>query len=48
VAYHCINTAPQVTPPPNDAISTRSPSLIRPASTHSSSAIGIDAEEVFP
>jgi hypothetical protein len=48
VAHHRINTAPHVTPPPNEAINTKSPSFIRPASTHSSSAIGIEAEEVFP
>src|SRR5262245_52589038 len=28
--HHRINTAPQVTPPPNEAINTKSPSLIRP------------------
>src|SRR3989442_8482126 len=43
-----ISTAPQVTPPPNEAINTRSPSLIRPSSTHSSSPIGIEADEVLP
>src|SRR5437870_2232994 len=46
--YHRISTPPQVTPPPNEASSTRSPSRIRAASTHSSSAIGIEADEVLP
>ena len=33
---------------PKDASNTRSPSRTRPASTHSSSAMGIEAEDVLP
>jgi hypothetical protein len=46
--YHRIKTPPQVAPPPNEAIRTMSPSFTLPASTHSSSAIGIEAEDVLP
>ena len=38
--------APQVSPAPKAAINTTSPSLIFPSRTASSSAIGIEAEEV--
>src|SRR3982074_2419694 len=43
-----IKTAPHVTPPPNEAIRTMSSFLMRPASTHSSKPIGIDADDVLP
>ena len=46
--YQRIKTPPQVTPPPNEANKTRSPVLMRPASTHSSNPIGIEADEVLP
>src|SRR5688572_12939788 len=48
VNYQRIKTPPHVTPPPNEANSTKSPVLIFPASTHSSSPIGIDADDVLP
>ena len=38
--HHRINTAPHVTPPPNEAINTRSPSFTRPLPHSSESAIG--------
>ena len=43
-----IATAPEVKPAPNATITIRSPTLTRPESTASASAIGIDAAEVFP
>src|SRR6185312_10148052 len=46
--YQRIKTPPQVTPPPNDANKTMSPVLMRPASTHSSNPIGIEADDVLP
>src|SRR5436189_5253907 len=43
-----ITVPPHVTPPPNAVNSTKLPSLTRPDSIHSSSAIGIDADDVLP
>src|SRR6185503_14403907 len=48
VPHQRITTLPQVKPPPNDAIKTMSSFLMRPASTHSSRPIGIEAEDVLP
>src|SRR5882724_10244985 len=46
--YHRIKTAPQVTPAPKADIITTSPRFNRLVSTHSSSAIGIEADDVLP
>src|ERR1043165_4288788 len=47
-SHHLTNTPPHVTPPPKEVIITRSPSLSFPDSTHSSRAMGIEADDVFP
>jgi hypothetical protein len=46
--YHLISADAQVNPAPNAPTITSEPSLIRPACTASSSAIGIEAAEVLP
>src|SRR5690606_34841123 len=47
-AVHSTTAAPAVKPAPKAAISSRSPALMRPAATASTSAIGTDAAEVLP
>ena len=46
--YQRMSVAPQVNPEPKAARHTMSPSRIRPCSTHSSMAIGIEAAVVLP
>ena len=48
VAGKRIAVAPHVSPAPNEVNTTRSPSRMRPARYARSSAIGIDAADVFP
>src|SRR5262249_14215776 len=47
-SVHVIVVAPHVAPPPNAAIARWSPGFRRPLRTHSSSAIGMLADDVFP
>lgn len=46
--YHLISAEAHVNPAPKAPTMTSEPSLIRPACTASSSAIGIEAAEVLP
>ena len=48
LAYQRSSTEPQTRPAPNAVSSTRSPDLMGRSRTHSSSAIGIEAADVFP
>src|SRR5262249_21397577 len=47
-SVHVLAVAPHVAPPPNAAIASLSPGLSRPARTHSSSPIGMLADDVLP
>ncbi len=47
-ATHSKAKAPQVSPAPNPTITSRSPGAMRPASSASQAAIGMEADEVLP
>ena len=46
--YHLMRALPQVNPPPNTGMHTRSPSLTLPSLTASSREMAQDAEEMLP
>ena len=46
--HHRTTVLPHVNPPPNPTMSTTAPGPMRPERTHSSSVIGIEADDVFP
>jgi hypothetical protein len=47
-SYNLSNTAPELNPAPAAASNTKSPACTRSLRTASSSAIGMDAEDVLP